>query len=99
MELVQVKNRGGVIGLMGDAVIFPAESGGEGQGRGHFPFVLEIGHVESAAEFMAAPGSGELDLREGRRNQAVVVPAESQIVTRSFALVQAHAANFDTGLE
>src|ERR1700751_298110 len=83
---------------MGTSVVFPAHSCRKGQGRGCFPFILEIGDVKRTSKAMAAPGSNEADIgKRGRRHISFAGKAED--VIGGLSLIEPHSPDLHAGLE
>ena len=83
---------------MSNAEVIPTYSQIYRKGRGYFPLVLEVRHIESTPVLVAAPGSDIVHFRKGSRYQAIVI-GESQIIVRSLTLIEPNAADFHAGLE
>ena len=98
MELIQIEDRRAVVRNVSDAEVIPSYSQACSESRSHFPFVLEVGHVESAAILVAAPRCNKRNVSERCRNQAGVI-AKVQSVVRRLTLVETNAANLHTGLK
>ena len=69
MKFGDIEDRGAIVSLVRYAIVFPAYSEVQSQGGIDFPFVLEIGHVECAAQLMATPGSKCRKFRKDLRSQ------------------------------
>src|SRR4029077_11630473 len=98
MELIEVKYGRGVVRLVGDSIVFPAEAGTQSERRRSLPFILEIRHVESAAILVAAPGRGEIYLID-LAIQYVRQIVEAERVACGLALIQTDAADLHARLE
>ena len=72
MKLVDVENRGAIVGLVRHSVVFPAQPEIQSEIRSDLPLILEIRHIERAPIFMAAPGSGKGNLVKGSVHEACV---------------------------
>src|SRR5579871_148752 len=98
MELGKIEYSRAIGRLVCNTVIIPAQPGRQCQRRSYLPFILEVGHVEVAAQAMAAPGRDVVDVGERSLGQRVVV-TERQIVIRGLSLVQPDATIFHPQLE
>src|SRR5438876_6833354 len=71
---------------MGNPVVFPAEPRRQGESRSDFPFILEIGHVERAAQPVAAPRSDVSNVRE-RGGCHFIFAGEGESIVRGLSLI------------
>src|SRR5208337_1646269 len=89
VELIQVKHRGPVGGLICNAVVVPANPRGERERRRDLKFILKIRHVERTAQPMTAPwgvvadggAAVQVTLRDG------VVVAEAEDIVGGLPLI------------
>src|SRR5580692_3390640 len=62
VKLIEVKDGRPIRSLIRHTVVFPAKSRGYREGGRDLPFILEVRHVESAPETVAAPGRDKVDV-------------------------------------
>src|SRR5216683_3759695 len=67
VELILVEDRRTVVRDIGNSVVVPTNAEVGSEGRRHFPFVLKVRHIHSAAKLMAAPGGDETQFRDRGR--------------------------------
>src|SRR5580658_7043567 len=99
VKLIEVEYGGGVVRLVGDAIVFVAYSQVNGQRRINLPLILKIRHVEGAPQLMATPGRKVSQRAELRSDHGVVIAGKHKAVVVGLALIEAYSADFHSHLK
>src|SRR5580700_851717 len=73
VKFIQIEDRSPVGRFVSHAIVFPAEPGSDRECWSHFPFILKVRHVESAAETVATPGGDKVEIRKSTGDHAQIV--------------------------
>ncbi len=87
MELVEIENRGAIVGLVRNPVVLPAEPEIDGEIGSNFPLILKIGQIESTPKFVATPRSSEGDSVKAAVDEARIRIAKIEIVVGGLTLI------------